>query len=73
MDERIIILGVLVIFIGMFLIIAGSLVGKQGRVEWGIGGFIGPIPFGFATNKNMLYGIVAVSLIMLAVYLLFLK
>ena len=63
MEQHVILLGVVLIFLGMLLVFAGSLLGKQGKIEWGIGGFIGPIPFGFASNKAMLYILVALLLV----------
>ena len=63
--DRIVTLGILLVFIGVFIIIAGSLSGKESRVEFGFGGFIGPIPFGFASNRNMLYFVVGMLMVIL--------
>jgi uncharacterized membrane protein len=55
-------LGFALIFIGVILMMAGSF-GKGGNAQWGIGGFIGPIPFGFMNSLNALYTAVAISVI----------
>ncbi len=57
--EKLIIAGFIVMFIGILLIVVGSiglaLFGKvkAKNVDIGIGGFIGPIPFGFFTSKKI--------------------
>ena len=60
-------LGFALIFIGLLLIMAGSI--NKGDVHWGIGGFIGPIPFGFANSRNALYTVAAISVIAFLVLL----
>ena len=42
-------------------------------VEFAIGGFIGPIPFGFATQKELLIVIMVLSIIFLIIFLLLYK
>jgi len=71
MEQSVILVGIILVFLGMLLIVAGSLLGKSGRIEWGVGGFIGPIPFGFASSKSMLYFVVF-SLLLIALILFFL-
>jgi uncharacterized membrane protein len=64
MEEKILLLGFGLIFIGMLIIIIFSLLaddrGKDGT-GYAVGGFIGPIPFGFASEKPLLYAITIVS------------
>jgi len=62
--------GFALVFIGMILIMAGALSKSRGDVQWGVGGFIGPIPFGFASNKNALYSVAAISVILFVLFLL---
>ncbi len=75
MEQNVIILGMALVLIGIFLLIIGSFVGTKGesKAEWSIGGFIGPVPFGFASNRNMLYLTIAICLAVLIFYLLNLK
>jgi uncharacterized membrane protein len=64
--EGLILLGFVLIFIGIFLIIIASLLGtEKGETKVAVGGFIGPIPFGFANDKNMLYIAIVLTIIML--------
>ncbi len=70
MEEVLIKLGCMLIFLGFFLIFAGALLGaKSGSVKYGFGGFIGPIPFGFANDPRLLWAIIAISLVFLASFL----
>ncbi|MEM5812230.1 MAG: DUF131 domain-containing protein [Candidatus Aenigmatarchaeota archaeon] len=70
MENFFLFLGLAFVIIGILIIVAAALLGKgEGKAEVGIGGFIGPIPFGFATNKGMLYLVIALSIIILAVFL----
>ena len=65
-------------FLGMAFIAIGVLIimlftmGKagEGKAEVGVGGFIGFLPFGFATSKGMLYLVITLSLVMAAVFLI---
>lgn len=72
MEEKIILIGFLVIFLGITIVIIGSsLTGSKSktRVEWGIGGFIGPIPFGAASREDILKMIIIVSLMFFILFL----
>tara|TARA_Y100000310_G_scaffold197618_1_gene197683 strand:- start:385 stop:639 length:255 start_codon:yes stop_codon:yes gene_type:complete len=58
MANNILTIGLVVIFIGVFLIIIGSITqAKQSKTNTkiAVGGFIGPIPFGFSNDKAMFY------------------
>ena len=73
MSEELLIAGYILLFIAIALIVMGSLTGneKNGRkVEIGIGGFIGPIPFGWASSPEMLKIIIAVSAIIMIGFIL---
>lgn len=65
MNQEIAVLGMILVFIGIALL-AFSTAGEKGKVHIGVGGFIGPIPFGFATEKNMLYLTLIITIIMAA-------
>ena len=65
-------IGILLIIIGFFLITFSSI--KESKVEIAVGGFIGPIPFGFATSKELLILIIIISLIFFILFVtMFLK
>jgi len=71
LPENLIPIGVVVIFLGFFIILLGALMGtRDSKVEWAFGGFIGPVPFGFASKKEWLKFIIVVSLIFLLVFVL---
>jgi uncharacterized membrane protein len=65
-------LGLIFVVIGILIIMAVAFLGKSGetKTEVGVGGFIGIIPFGFATSKGMLYLVITLSLVMAVVFLL---
>ncbi len=73
MTQHLILLGILLIFLGFFLVIMGSLL-HASKEEWkvsvGVGGFIGPIPFGFANNREMLYLVMAFTAVALVFFFL---
>jgi len=75
MESTILLLGIALILIGFFLVLLSALLSlKAGKAEVAVGGFIGPIPFGFATSKNMLIAVMLLSLFtFLATLLIFLK
>lgn len=54
----------IVIQIGNFISLKGS------KIEWAFGGFIGPIPFGFASREGWLKFIIVLSIIFLFIFVL---
>ncbi len=69
--ENLVSIGIIVILIGFVLVLAGTILqGGKTRTEAGGIIFIGPIPIIGATSKNMFYAVIALSLIMLVVFLL---
>jgi len=73
MSQHLITIGIVLIFIGFSLVFIGSLLSSQksgSKVEWGVGGFIGPIPFGFASSKNMFYITLALVVTFFVIFLL---
>ena len=75
MEEQLIPIGFFVIFLGIVLVFIGitltALKSKETRVEWGIGGFIGPIPFGAASREDILKMIIIISLVFFILFLFF--
>lgn len=70
MQEKLFLLGIILIFLGVFITIISSLLSGSDKIEYGFGGFIGPIPFGWASNKRMLYSVMTFSLIVLILFLI---
>jgi uncharacterized membrane protein len=77
MQEQLIPIGFLMIFLGILVIFIGIILSasktKEARVEWGFGGFIGPLPFGFASREEMLKFIIIVSLVFLILFFILQK
>lgn len=73
--EQLISIGILIIFIGFMLVIAGSILSalKSKKTKVGGGGiiFIGPFPImGGATSKQIFYILLAVSIILIIIFLI---
>lgn len=68
-------IGFLMTLIGIAAIIIGialkSFKAGRTKVEWGFGGFVWFIPFGFGSSKRMLYAIMALTLTIFALFLIF--
>jgi uncharacterized membrane protein len=66
-------LGIVLVFIGIIIIFLGTL--QQGakagepKTHIGIGGFIGPIPFGFANSTTMLYIVMGIAVFFFIMWL----
>ncbi len=57
-------LGFLLIFVGIFLVLISLFKSSSKvKVEWAVGGFVGPIPFGFATKSWLLWLIILILFI----------
>ena len=65
-------MGILIIFIGISLIVAGmiSTTASSGKSKVAIGGFIGPIPFGFGNDDAMVKFAVITAAIMLLLWII---
>ena len=72
--EQLISLGILLILIGIIIVFFGVLKGnKEGSsaTKIAFGGFIGPIPFGFGNDKNLVWFVTVLSLVIFIIWLLF--
>ncbi|MBW2972256.1 DUF131 domain-containing protein [Candidatus Woesearchaeota archaeon] len=81
MIQYIVPVGMLFIFLGVIIVLVGSMLmagqqseggsksGKSG-VHVGVGGFIGPIPFGFATSRTMLYIVIGAAVFFFVMWLI---
>ncbi|RLJ02190.1 MAG: hypothetical protein DRP10_02075 [Candidatus Aenigmatarchaeota archaeon] len=65
--------GFLFLIVGIILILFSLSSGSEGKIKFAFGGFIGPIPFGFANSPAMLKIVIIISVITLISFLLFLK
>jgi len=69
--ENLVPIGILTISIGFILVIVGAIFqASKAKTEVGIVGFVGPVPIGFGTSKNVLYLTIALSLIVLVIFLI---
>jgi uncharacterized protein (TIGR00304 family) len=74
--EKLITAGIILVILGMVAIIAGAAFsaysggtsGGKAEAKVAVGGFIGPIPFGFGNDRQMLYAVMGLSI---AVFVLF--
>lgn len=63
--------GFLLVLAGVVVIIAGSLLGGQAsKTKFAFGGFVGPIPFGFANSSPLLWVVIAFSAFLVIVNLI---
>ena len=72
--EQFFALGVLLIIIGFLIVFFGMFFGaKEGAssTKVAIGGFIGPIPFGFGNDKNFVWFVTILSLVLFLLWLFF--
>ncbi|MCX8178571.1 MAG: hypothetical protein N3D75_01940 [Candidatus Aenigmarchaeota archaeon] len=67
MQETMFLVGFSLIFIGIILILISSI--RSAKVEYAFGGFIGPIPFGWANTKQGL--VLIIILLFLVAFLLY--
>ena len=62
MNQNLLSLGILIIFIGFVIVFTGSLSNiKKGDAKFAVGGFVGFIPFGFANDSRLLWAVIALS------------
>lgn len=73
MQEKLFLIGIGLIFLGVFLTMVAVFLSGTGKVEGGGIIFIGPIPIGAATNKEILYLLIFVSIVFFVLFLLFQK
>jgi len=74
--EKLILIGMALILIGIITVIIGSIwtaLSGKSEVDVGVGGFIGPIPFGFFTSKKAFWIWLLVAAIVIVAWLLIKK
>lgn len=71
-SEQLITLGVLLITAGFFIIFFGAFIGAKetnSKTKIAVGGFIGPIPFGFGNDKKFVWFVAILSSVLLLLWL----
>ena len=72
--EQLISLGILMIIAGFIIVFFGTLMGAKettSKTKVAVGGFIGPIPFGFGNDKNLVWFVSILSLVILVLWVVF--
>ncbi|HDD05068.1 MAG TPA: hypothetical protein ENF51_01085 [Candidatus Aenigmarchaeota archaeon] len=65
---RLLEIGILTILLGFFITFLALL--REGETKFAIGGFIGPIPFGFANEPSLLLLVIILVFFLMIVFLL---
>jgi len=71
MTDKIITIGIGLILFGILLLIIGSLIDltkPNTKTDIAVGGFIGPIPFGFFTEKRMFWVWLLILIVLIIFY-----
>ncbi|MBI2659518.1 DUF131 domain-containing protein, partial [Candidatus Woesearchaeota archaeon] len=70
---QLITLGVVLIVLGLVIVFFGILKGSKDSTSTkvAVGGFIGPIPFGFGNDKSFVWFVTILSLAVFLIWLLF--
>jgi len=72
--EHLISLGVLLIVIGFIIVFLGMFFGAKdsaSKTKVAVGGFIGFIPFGFGNDKNLVWFVTILSIVLFLLWLFF--
>ena len=72
--EQLISIGVIMILIGFVIVFLGTFMAAKettSKTKVAVGGFIGPIPFGFGNDKNFVWFVAILSIILFLVWLIF--
>ena len=72
--EQLIRFGILLIIIGFIIVFFAVFKGAKestSSTKVAVGGFIGPIPFGFGNDKNLVWFVTILSLVLFLVWVFF--
>ncbi|MEM4367431.1 MAG: hypothetical protein QW350_01880 [Candidatus Aenigmatarchaeota archaeon] len=69
MEEKIFLIGIILIFAGILLTIISAFLSGSKKIDFAFGGFIGPIPFGWATDHK--YLIIILFLLLFSILIFF--
>ena len=65
-------IGILLIVIGFIIVFFSMLSGsKDSKTKVAVGGFIGPIPFGFGNDKQFVWFVVILSIVVFLIWIFF--
>ena len=67
-------IGMVIIIVGVIFVIAGAIKASRSsetETKVAVGGFIGPIPFGFANDRAVLYILIGLMVFTLIVWIIF--
>ena len=70
--EQLIGTGTIIIIIGFIVVFLGLFMGAKEsnlKTKVAVGGFIGPMPFGFGNDKNLVWLVAVLSLVLFIVWL----
>jgi len=70
MKQALLPLGVLLVFLGITLITIHGFTGQNGDTKVAVGGFIGPVPFGFGNSPGMVKLAIVLSFAALAIFII---
>ncbi|MEK6835953.1 MAG: DUF131 domain-containing protein [Nanoarchaeota archaeon] len=70
LQDKLILMGIILIFLGFIIIIASSLIQAKTNVKSAGVVFIGPFPIGYASDKIMFYILIALTLVALIIFYL---
>ena len=71
MQQNLLSIGILVVFIGFILIFIGSLTDKTGESKVAFVGLQGPIPFGFGNDKRLFLVTFGIAVALMIGWILF--
>lgn len=66
--DSLVLLGLAIVIVGIFVIILGSALSGS-NAKFAVGGFIGPIPFGFGNDRNLVILSIALSAAIIVFFL----
>ena len=72
--EQLISLGIILILMGFVIVFLGMFMGAKdasSKTKVAVGGFIGPIPFGFGNDKNLVWFVTILSLVVFVLWVVF--
>jgi uncharacterized membrane protein len=67
--QDLVLLGFVLLVIAVALIVAGSALSTK-EARFAVGGFIGPIPFGWASDPRMLWFLIVLLLVLALLFIL---
>jgi len=76
--DKVVMFGVIIVFIGVLLIVLGSVFSTaKGKDKASVKSagivFIGPIPFGWASDKQTFYALLAFAVVILSLWFFFFR